>query len=32
VGGYTREAGKQFDVREEFTDEGKKHRNMILAG
>ena len=25
VGGSTREAGKRFNVREEFTDEGKKH-------
>jgi hypothetical protein len=25
VGGYTREGGKHFYVREEFADEGKKH-------
>jgi hypothetical protein len=25
VGGYTREGGKLFYVREEFADEGKKH-------
>jgi hypothetical protein len=25
VGGYTRESGKLFYVREEFADEGKKH-------
>jgi hypothetical protein len=27
VGGYTREGGKHFYVREEFTDEGKKHQD-----
>ena len=32
VGGDTREAGKLFHVREEFANEGKKHRNLILAG
>jgi hypothetical protein len=25
MGGYTREGGKLFYVREEFADEGKKH-------
>jgi hypothetical protein len=25
VGGYTREGGKLFYVREEFADEGKKY-------
>jgi hypothetical protein len=25
VGGYTREGGKHFYVREEFADEGKQH-------
>jgi hypothetical protein len=32
VGGYTREGGKHFYVREEFADEGKKHAGLILAG
>jgi len=32
VGGYTLEAGKQFNVREEFADEGKQHRSLILTG
>ena len=32
VGGNTREGGKHFYVREEFTDEGKQHENLILTG
>ncbi len=32
MGGYTQEAGKNFYVREEFANEGKKHRSLILAG
>jgi hypothetical protein len=32
VGGYTREGGKHFYVREEFADEGKQHASLILAG
>src|ERR1700681_2325334 len=32
MGGYTREGGKHFYVREEFPDEGKKHANSILTG
>ena len=29
VGGYTREGGKFFHVREEFADEGKQHAGLI---
>ena len=29
VGGYTREGGKLFYVREEFADEGKKHAGLF---
>ena len=29
VGGYTREGGKHFYVREEFADEGKKHAGLF---
>ena len=29
VGGYTREGGKLFYVREEFADEGKKHAGVF---
>ena len=29
VGGYTREGGKLFYVREEFADEGKKHAHYF---
>jgi hypothetical protein len=29
VGGYTRETGKFFYVREEFANEGKKHANIF---
>src|SRR5438477_13194726 len=32
VGGYTREGGKHFYVREEFANEGKQHANLILTG
>jgi hypothetical protein len=32
VRGYTQEAGEQFNVREEFADEGKQHRIVILTG
>src|SRR5579863_2030758 len=29
LGGYTREGGKVFYVREEFADEGKKHAGIF---
>jgi hypothetical protein len=32
VGGNTQEAGTRFYVREEFANEGKQHRFLILTG
>jgi hypothetical protein len=32
VGGNTRKGGQLFYVREEIADEGKNHRDLILAG